>query len=312
VKKIKKLIFIILMTLLNLTETNAVIKDSLFATVGNKAITQSDIINEIKIVLILSEKKFSEENRSMLEQAGIQQLITRNVKKIEIEKYESLDFNKEELNSRIKEFANSLNVSLEDLKNIFSQNKVNFEILVDNIKTDLLWNSLIFQLYKNRLSINVDEIEEQLKQINTEKKSFEYLLAEIIVKPIPKRELELGIKKIKNKIETEGFENTARSISIASTASNGGKLTNWLSDKSISQELNALLSNTKIGNVAEPIFIPQGIVFFKVLDKKSEKEIVNLEEEKDKLVNFEKQKILNMHAVTHYDKLRRSVAINYY
>ena len=300
------------MTLLNLTEANAVIKDSLFATVGNKAITQSDIINEIKIVLILSEKKFSEENRSMLEQAAIQQLITRNVKKIEIEKYESLDFSKEDLNSRIKEFAISLNLSLEDLKNVFSQNKVNFEILVDNIKIDLLWNSLIFQLYKNRLSINVDEIEEQLKEINIEKKYFEYLLAEIIVKPIPKSELELGIKKIKNKIETEGFENTARSISIAQTASNGGKLTDWLSDKSISQELRTLLSNTKIGNVAEPIFIAQGIIFFKVLDKKSEKEIVNLEEEKDKLVNFEKQKILNMHAVTHYDKLRRSVAVNYY
>jgi len=29
-----------------------VIKDSLFATVGNKAITQSDILNEIKIILI--------------------------------------------------------------------------------------------------------------------------------------------------------------------------------------------------------------------------------------------------------------------
>ena len=36
------------------------IKDSLFATVGNKAITQSDIINEIKIILILTGQGFTE------------------------------------------------------------------------------------------------------------------------------------------------------------------------------------------------------------------------------------------------------------
>ena len=38
---------------------------------------------------------------------------------------------------------------------------------VTKIKTELLWNSLIFQLYKNRISINSDEIEEQLKLLNT-------------------------------------------------------------------------------------------------------------------------------------------------
>ena len=35
------------------TESTAIIKDSLFATVGNKAVTRSDILEEIKILLIL-------------------------------------------------------------------------------------------------------------------------------------------------------------------------------------------------------------------------------------------------------------------
>ena len=33
------------------------IQDSLFATVGNKAITKSDVLNEIKIILILNNEK---------------------------------------------------------------------------------------------------------------------------------------------------------------------------------------------------------------------------------------------------------------
>ena len=48
---IKKIFFIILISSFFYAETNALIKDSLFATVGNKAITRSDIVNEIKIIL---------------------------------------------------------------------------------------------------------------------------------------------------------------------------------------------------------------------------------------------------------------------
>ena len=69
------------------------IKDSLFATVGNKAITQSDIINEIKIILILTGQSFTEDIKEQLQSGAIQSTIKRNIKKIEIEKYNSLTFN---------------------------------------------------------------------------------------------------------------------------------------------------------------------------------------------------------------------------
>ena len=52
--KLKKTIFIIIISFLFIVEGNAVIKDSMFATVGNKVITTSDIINEIKITLIIN------------------------------------------------------------------------------------------------------------------------------------------------------------------------------------------------------------------------------------------------------------------
>ena len=41
------------------------IEDGLYATVGNKAITKSDIINEIKLILILTNKTFSEDKMDM-------------------------------------------------------------------------------------------------------------------------------------------------------------------------------------------------------------------------------------------------------
>ena len=86
---IKKIIFFIIIFSLYLAESSAVIKDSIFATVGNKAITKSDIVNEVKIILILNGQNFSEEHRQQIETAAIQSTIKRKIKQIEIGRYES-------------------------------------------------------------------------------------------------------------------------------------------------------------------------------------------------------------------------------
>ena len=162
---IKKTIFIFVISLLFLSKANAVIKDALFATVGNKAITQSDIVNEVKTILILNGQAFSESQRTQIESAAIKSIIKRTVKQIEISKYKTLQYNIGDLNKELKNMASNLNVSLETLKKVFSRNEIDFSNVIDRVKTDLLWNSLIFEIYKNRLSINIDEIDEQLKLI---------------------------------------------------------------------------------------------------------------------------------------------------
>ena len=129
-------------------QVKTTIKDGLFATVGNKAITHSDIVNEIKTILILNGQSFSEDIRKQLESAAIKSTIKRNIKLIEIEKYNSLEFNQNDLNKELKQFASQLNIDLEILKNMFISNGIDFSNLVDQIKTELLWNSLIFKYIK--------------------------------------------------------------------------------------------------------------------------------------------------------------------
>ena len=63
--------------------------------------------------------------------------------------------------------------------------------------------------------------------------------------------------------------------------------------------------------MSEAIILPEGILFFKVRDKRKIDKLKTLEEVKNQLVNAEKTKILNMHSLSHYDKLKRSVTINY-
>ena len=144
------------------TESSAIIKDSLFATVGNKAVTRSDILEEIKILLILNALSYSEADKEQLERSAIRAVIKRNIKQIEIERHNFTEFNMKDLNLQVNAHAEKLNMDLEALKNIFETNKIDFSKVVTNIKTELLWNGLIFKLYKNRLSVNQEEVEEHL------------------------------------------------------------------------------------------------------------------------------------------------------
>jgi|TARA_B110000438_G_C15820360_1_gene654086 parvulin-like peptidyl-prolyl isomerase len=309
--KIKKIILGTIILLICSQYSYGVIKDSLYATVGNKAITSSDIMNEIKTILILNNKPFSADEKQQLEAAAIQSAIQRNIKQIEIDKHPNLSFSNLDLNNQLNILAKNINMSMEVFKETFQRNNVNFSIVKNRITTELLWNSLIFQIYKNNLIIDENEIIEQLSFIKTKKNIDEFLLSEIIIKIEEKNMIESKIKKIKEKIEIEGFEKVAMSSSISGSAERGGDL-GWVSENVIANNLKTAIFNTPVGELSKAILLPDGILIFKVKDKRSVKTEMDIEKVKDQLVNNEKEKLLKMYSMSHYDKLRRSVSIDYY
>ncbi len=308
---INKIIFFVIILFFSFTKINAEIKDSLFATVDNKAITHSDIIKEIKIILILNGQTFSEQRREELEKIAIQTTLKRTIKQIEIDKYKSLEVNQNDLIKELEKISSNLEMDLDTLKSVFAANGIDFSDIEKQFETELLWNSLIFEIYKNRLIINVDEIEEELKSLEKKKKVKEYLLSEIIIKSVAKELLKQKIEEIKNQIETTGFENVAINQSISETSIKGGNL-GWINENVITDEFKSKIINTPIGEVSDPIFLPTGILFLKVREVRELEQFQNLEQAKNQLVNAEKTKLLNMHSLSHYDKLRRSVSINYF
>ena len=298
--KLRKLIIFFIITTLSISESFSKIEDSIYVTGGNKAITHSDIINEIKIILILNGQTYSEQQKVVLEKAALKSVIKREIKKMELEKFKDLKFNPADLDKELYKLADNLNIDLTTLKDAFIANEINFADIIEQMKTELLWNTLIFELYKNRLTVSKDEIQEQLESINTNqanKITEEYLLSEI--------------KKIKDKISTEGFSSVALNLSISETSEKGGDL-GWVSEKSISNELKIKIQNTPKGKLSEPVFLKEGILFFLVRDKKIITLADELEKTKNRLVQIEKAKILRMFSLSHYDSIKRSTAIKYH
>ena len=292
-------------------QVKTTIKDGLFAAVGNRAITKSDIVNEIKTILILNNMSYSADKREELQQMAIKSVVNRNIKEIEINKNNFLEFSQDDLNNELNRLASRINMDIDTLKNICLSNELDFSIIENQVKTELLWNSLMFYLYKNRISINLSEIDEQLKLYQNKKEFEEYLISEIVVKSVEKDKFESKVEEIKNKINIEGFESVAMNLSISQTASKGGDL-GWVSENEIAKKFRSKIFNTPIGGIAEPILLNEGILIFKVRDKRKIKKETNLEELKDQLVISEKSKVLNMYALSHYDNLRRTTSIRFF
>jgi len=287
-----------------------VISDGLFMTVGNKPITSSDIVNEIKTILILNNQSYSDDRREELQKLAINAIIKRSIKEIELDKNNYFKFNEEDLRLELVNLAANMNVDVETLKNICSSNNLDFSLIEQQVKVELFWNSLVFEIYKNKLIVSPEEVEDQLKLIQNEEKMNEYLISEIIIKKVDKEMIEAETEELINKIKTEGFESTAKIFSISKSAVNGGDL-GWIKEDSISGEIKNILINTQVGNISEPIFLPEGILIFKVRNKREIESTLTLEEMKDQLVYSEKIKILQLYSLSHYDKLRKTISVNF-
>ena len=292
-------------------QVETVIEDGLYATVGNKAITKSDIVNEIKAILIINNKSYSDYEREKIQQMAIKSVIKRNIKLIEIERNNFLQFNKQDLNKELLRLANNINIDLNTLKKRCESNGLNLSMVEDQIKVELMWNSLIFQLYKDRLSINLDEIDEQLKLIKNKKEIEEYLISEIVINTVETSKLKSVISELKNKIKIEGFKSVAINSSISNSATRGVDL-GWRSENVITKKLKSVIANTSVGNISEPIVLPYGILIFKVRNKRKVEKNINMEEVKNQLVSSEKAKILNMHSSSYYNNLRRSISVKFF
>ena len=99
---------------------------------------------------------------SILNYGTVKSIIQRSVKENEIDKYQFYSYNKLDLEKELTRLANGINVDLDTFKNICASNELDFSLIEDNVKIELYWNSLIFELYKNKVTIDPKEIEEKL------------------------------------------------------------------------------------------------------------------------------------------------------
>lgn len=308
--KRKNIFYTIFIILFLSTSSFGEIQDNLFATVGDKALTDSDVIDEIKTILILSSQPYTKEKKKELQSIAVRRIIERAIKNIETEKYDFLQFDQIDLDNQLNNIARQVNVSVDALKTIFETNGLDFEQVKKNIITELLWNKLMISIYKDNLKVNEDEINQQLSNFNKNTESNEYLISEIVLKSVESRKLNDELNKVKNMIDDIGFEKTAMTLSVSANSKNGGNI-GWIEENAISERFKSRILSTPVGKLSKPIILPEGIIIFTVRDKRKSTKVVDLNSIRQSLIATERNKMLNMYSLSHYESLTRKIAVNY-
>lgn len=151
------------------TLSKSEITNTIIAKVGNEIITSYDIKNEILTNIVLTNNEINQKNIDAFKKIAVKNLINKKIKNIEIKKYKIVRFNTDDLQKYLSNIAKSFNTDMTGLKNIFKNNEIDYDLFVNNYKTELLWNTLIFQIYYNQTNVNIIEVENEINRFKIDK-----------------------------------------------------------------------------------------------------------------------------------------------
>ena len=278
--------------------------------IQNEIITNIDIKNEYKYLLALNNE-LQNLSKDKIYNISKESIIRETVKKNEIlKRFKSLEIDENFLDTVIKNlYLRKLKLSSrEDFKIYLKKYDLRIEDLEKKIKIDLLWNELIVKKYNSQIKIDVESIK---KEINNSELLItkKYLLSEIVFKIASNTELNIKYKEIKNSIGENGFENTVLIYSIADSSKVGGNI-GWINESSLNRKIRENIESLNVGDLSEPILIPNGALILKINDIKQENKKIDIELELKKTIEYKRNILLNQYSQIYFNKIKKNLLFN--
>ena len=285
------------------------LENKILFKINNNIITTIDVEEEYRYLIALNNnlKKLSQNE---IIEISKKSLIREKIKIIEINKnFKNQKIPDEIFQQILKNIYSRLDINnLEDFKNYLISNNVKYQDVKNKIKIESLWNELIIAKFSSKIQINENEIRNSLIK-NQQKFTKSYLLSEIFFEMSDSSQLNNTYQKIKEIIEEKGFENAAASLSISSTANQGGKI-GWIDEDSLNKNLKIILSKLNVNEITEPLTMPGGFMILKINEIKKKEKKQNIENELQKIINFKKNDQLNQFSKIYFNKVKKNIKIH--
>ena len=155
-----------IITILSPNNSFSEIKEKILVNVDNEIITSYDLKNQIKTIIILSNKEINQNNIDKTKKVALNNLVNLMIKKIEVNKFDI-----QIKDNSVSNYLNTVsNGDIDNLKKIFLINNLNFESYRNNIEIELRWQKLIVSKFRNKIIIDDQEIQNLINQASNEKK----------------------------------------------------------------------------------------------------------------------------------------------
>ncbi len=279
--------------------------------VDDQIITNFDIEDE-KNYLLFINPNLKELKNYEIDNLARRSLIREKIKSKELKKTFKIKENYKFLDDLLTNFIARKNLeNKNDLKDLLKQNKLDYDLFVEKLKYEGLWNQLIYMRFKESVNINKSYLKEKLSKQISRNKKYEYNLSEILFEINKDEKFEEKLTIIKSSINNLGFKNTANKFSISNTSNKGGEI-GWVKETLLSEDLIQVLSSMRVNEFSKPLKFPNGYLILRINGKKILEQNIDLDKELEDLIKFETNKQLNQFSLLYYKRLKQNIIINEY
>ena len=259
------LFFIIITTVFSQNDNDEVDIISIVAIVNDEAITLADLVKRLDFIILTSNLPDNSKNRKSLSAQVIQNLINEKLYSQEAKKL-NIRITESEILNRIAILEERNNVPVGTLTNTLIKNGISKETFYDQLKARILWDKISNAIIKPKITLNDNEITNELNIILSNEGKNEYKYSEIFLN-FSQIELKQNIidtaSGIRKQINTENFSQIAKQMSQSSSAKNGG-LVNWTLGSSIPKIIYENIKHMNLESISEPIVTNTGVYILKL------------------------------------------------
>ena len=281
--------------------------------INDSIITNHDVLEEINYLVSLN-KNLSQLNNEQLSSNAERSLIREMIKRDEIKKFYEVNYNEalksEKIDIIIKNFRENLGFDTsQKFENYLKSKDIDLNNLKKKFIIEQLWNQLIFAKYRNFIKIDSNKIDIELEKLiknNLEILSFN--LSEIIFLEKNKDAIEKKTQEINTSIKKIGFKDSAVIHSISESSKLGGEI-GWINENQMPKKIFFAIKDLKIGDFSEPIITSGGIIILKINNKKKVSSQINKKKEMDRLISFERDRILNEYSIIYYKEVENKAYV---
>lgn len=286
------------------------LENKIVLKIDNKIITTLDVFDEINELKFFNENFRIMDSEDEIYQIALQSILRHKIKKIEvsknIDKFQITD--ETYLDNLIKKNYEKLGYNnLTDFKENLKKKKVNFFKYKEKLKTNLLWNEIIYAKFFNKVVLNENKLRDQINNKRNINKTFN--LNEIVYQVQNLKDVDRMYNIIKDDIIKLGFKSAAIKHSLSNTSSAGGGI-GWVDENALNEQILNELESISVQSITKPIRISGGFLILQKLEEKEISKNLNSDEELKKLMRFEADQQLSNFSNIYFNKIKNDLQIN--
>ena len=242
---------------------------NIVAVVNDEAITLTDLINRLDLIIISSNLPNTNVTRENLADQVLQTLINEKLNYQEAKKL-NINVSDSEIKKSINVIEKRNSLPENSLIQTLSENRISPSAIIEQVKAQITWEKIISKIIRPRIKVTENEINNEINIMKSNEEKNEYKYSEIFLNfdQLQKKQKIINtILKIREQLDTKNFSEIANQMSQSSSAKFGGQV-NWTVESSVPKAILETISNMNKDKISEPIVTNTGVFIIKLEGKR--------------------------------------------